>query len=56
MAERAGEDALRLSKRPEPGSLVESSQGAIMVIRRGRVKSLVPGSYRAGAGLCRRQR
>jgi hypothetical protein len=26
MAERAGEDALRLSKRPELGSLVESSQ------------------------------
>jgi len=33
MAERAGEDALRLSKRPEPGSLVES-QGAIMGVTR----------------------
>lgn len=28
----------------------------IEVIRRGRVRSLVPGSSRAGAGLCRRQR
>lgn len=34
MAERAGEDALRLSKRPEPGSLVESSQGATMGVTR----------------------
>jgi hypothetical protein len=41
MAERAGGDALRLRQRPEPGPLVES---------------LMPGSYRAGAGLCRRQR
>ncbi len=34
MAERAGEDTPRLCKRPEPGLLVESCQGAIMGVTR----------------------